>query len=259
MTPAPLAERSRLAGWSAYLAALSVPVLIIAAVGHRQRLIEAVPTYAVMALGFCLAALAVIAALAALVTVWRDGRKGLGAALRGLALGLVVLSIPAVAAWDLVQYPRLTDVSTDLVNPPRFTHATADRRPGDVPPTGPGADQAALQQQAYPDIVPRHYPVSTARVFDEIKALVAKRGWQVLDSRPPSELDPGGSLEAVATTLIFGFRQDVAIRVEPDGDGSRVDMRSAARNGAHDLGADAERIRRLFADLDGALAGVAGQ
>jgi hypothetical protein len=33
-------------------------------------------------------------------------------------------------------------------------------------------------------------------------------------------------------------------------------MRSAARNGAHDLGADADRIRDFFTDLDTALEGV---
>jgi hypothetical protein len=35
-------------------------------------------------------------------------------------------------------------------------------------------------------------------------------------------------------------------------------MRSAARNGAHDLGADAERIRAFFKDLDAGLQGIGG-
>ncbi|MEQ8695346.1 MAG: DUF1499 domain-containing protein [Bauldia litoralis] len=33
-------------------------------------------------------------------------------------------------------------------------------------------------------------------------------------------------------------------------------MRSAARNGAHDLGANAERIRDFFRDLDASLQGI---
>jgi hypothetical protein len=33
-------------------------------------------------------------------------------------------------------------------------------------------------------------------------------------------------------------------------------MRSTARNGAHDFGADAERIRKFFRDLDTALQGL---
>ena len=259
MSMRPREERSRLAGWSVYLAVLSVPVLIIAAIGHRARLIDATPTYGIIALGFAIAALAVIAALAAFVAIWRDGRRGVGPAVRGLVVGLLVLAVPAIAAWQLVTYPRLTDISTDLVDPPRFVRAMADRSPADAAIVAPGDDEAALQKEAYPDIVPRHYPVSTARVYQEAKAIVDRRGWEVLAASEPSEATASGTIEAVAETLVFGFRQDVTIRIVPDGDGTRVDMRSAARNAAHDLGANADRIRGFFADLDQALEGVSGQ
>jgi uncharacterized protein (DUF1499 family) len=249
-------RRSRLAVWSAQLAALSVPVLIIAAVGRRTRLLAAEPTYAAMALGFFIAAVAVIAAVAAFMAIWRDGRRGGAAALRGLVVGLLVLTIPAIGAWRIVVYPRLTDVSTDPENPPAFVKALDDRASDDAPVVSPGPDEIALQASAYPDIVPRHYPVGTARVYDEAKAIVDARRWTVLDAHAPSQADQTGRIEAVAATLLFGFRQDVAIEVLPDGDGSLVQMRSAARNAAHDLGADAERIRKFFADLDAALEGV---
>ena len=88
--------------------------------------------------------------------------------------------------------------------------------------------------------------------------MVDDRHWRLLTTRAPSETDETAHIEAVAATPIFGFRQDVAIRIVPDGDGALVDMRSAARNAAHDLGADAERIRGFFHDLDAALQGVSG-
>jgi hypothetical protein len=250
--------RSELAGWSAYLSALSIPVLIIAAVGHRAGLIDATPTYGVIAVGFTLAALAVVAALAAFVAIWRDGRPGARTALRGMLVGLVVLIMPAVGAWKVVTDPRLTDISTDLANPPRFDRAYFDRTAADAPIAEPDAAEAAAQKLAYPDIVPRHYPVSTARVYLEAKAIVDRRGWKILAANEPGDANPAGSIEAVAMTLIFAFRQDVIIRIAPDGDGTRVDMRSTARNAAHDLGSDADRVRRFFADLDTALEGVTG-
>jgi hypothetical protein len=250
---------SRLADWSAYLAALSIPVLVIAAVGHRAGLLDAAPTYGTIALGFTLAGLAVISALAAFVTIWRDGTRGVGIAIRGLILGALVLVIPALGAWKVVTDPRLTDISTDLTNPPRFDRAYFDRGPADATIVEPGPAEAAAQKEAYPDIVPRHYPVSTARVYIEAKAIVDRRGWQILGAQEPTEKSPSGAIEAVATTLVFAFRQDVVIRIVPDGDGTRVDMRSAARNAAHDLGSDADRVRRFFADLDNALEGVSGQ
>ena len=251
-------RRSQLAAVSSRLAALSVPVLIIAAIGHRAGMLAATPTYAVMALGFSLAALATITALAAFAGIWRDGRKGAGAATRGLVIGLLVLVLPAIGAWDVVMLPRLIDISTDPTDPPQFERAQFDRAPDDQPIVDPGDDEIAAQQDAYPDIVPRHYPVSTARVYDEAKSIVDDRHWRILTARAPSDTDETAHIEAVATTAIFGFRQDVAIRIVPDGDGALVDMRSAARNAAHDLGADAERIRAFFRDLDAALQGVSG-
>jgi alkylation response protein AidB-like acyl-CoA dehydrogenase len=46
----------------------------------------------------------------------------------------------------------------------------------------------------------------------------------------------------VARTAWVGFREDVAVRVRPDGDGTVVDVRSASRYFRHDLGGNAERI-----------------
>ncbi|KAB2854866.1 MAG: DUF1499 domain-containing protein, partial [Bauldia sp.] len=107
-----------------------------------------------------------------------------------------------------------------------------------------------------PDIVPRHYPVGPARVFDDARAIVADRGWRVLGAGRPEEPGQTGRIEAVALTPIFGFRQAVVIRIQPDGEGTLVDMRSTARNGEHDLGANAERIRDFFVDLDASLQGI---
>ncbi len=249
-------RRSSLATWSSRLSLVSIPILVIVAIGHRSGLMGAIQAYAVMALGFGLAGCGVLAALGALAGIWRDGRKGLGPALRGLLIGLAILIVPLAGAWKLITYPQLTDISTDLDDPPAFTLAAADRPPDARPVTDPSDDDAEVQREAYPDIVPRHYPVGTARVFDDARAIVASRGWRVLGAQPPTEEEETGWIEAVAETPIFGFRQDVAIRILPDGEGALVDVRSAARNGAHDLGANAERIRDFFHDLDASLQGI---
>jgi len=252
-----LRERySWLAVWSSRLSIVSIPVLVIVAIGHRSQAMTATEAYAVMALGFSLAGLGVLAAVGALERIWRDGRRGLGPALRGLFVGLVVLTLPLAGAWKLVNHPRLTDISTDLDNPPAFILALADRPADARPLADPTDDDIETQRDAYPDIVSRHYPVGTVRVFDDAKAIVDQRGWRLLGAHRPEDQDATGRIEAVATTLLFGFRQDVVIRILPDGEGALVDMRSAARYGAHDLGADAERIRTFFVDLDASLQGI---
>lgn len=249
-------RRSRLALWSSRLALVAIPILIIAAVGHRTDKIDATATYGVMALGFSLAALAVVLALAAFEAIWRDGRRGLGSALAGFTLGLAVLTIPAVGAWKIMSYPPLVDVSTDIDDPPHFFRAHAERTQADVHIGRFTSAEAALLQESYPDIVSRYYPLDTVVVFDAADAIVERRRWAVLDRQPPQDSGGSGRIEAVAQTLLFGFKQDVAIRIAPEGEGTLVDMRSVARNGAHDLGADAERIREFFRDLDTALQGL---
>ena len=69
-------------------------------------------------------------------------------------------------------------------------------------------------------------------------------GWEVVDA------DAGrGVIEATATTLWFGFKDDVVIRITPTATGSRVDVRSVSRIGKSDVGANAARIRNYFAKL----------
>ena len=153
-------RRSRLAAASSRLAALSMPVLIIAAIGHRAGMLDATPTYAVMALGFSLAALAAITALAAFAGIWRDGRKGAGAATRGLIIGLIVLVLPAIGAWKVVTLPRLIDISTDPRGPAAVRARPVDRAADDQPIVDPGDDEIAAQQRR----LSRHRPAPLSGV-----------------------------------------------------------------------------------------------
>jgi uncharacterized protein (DUF1499 family) len=69
-------------------------------------------------------------------------------------------------------------------------------------------------------------------------------GWDLVAS------DPAGlRIEATDTTFWFGFKDDVVIRVTPQPNGSRVDVRSLSRVGVGDIGANAARIRKYLAAL----------
>jgi uncharacterized protein (DUF1499 family) len=256
MTSRMRVHRSALADWSSRMSILAIPLLIIAAIGHRVGMMNATATYGVMALGFSLSAFAVIASMSAFEAIWRDGRKGLGAAIRGFILGLLILAAPAAAAWNITQYPRLTDISTDPEDPPYFAAAFFDRPADANPIRSPSPEEGIQQREAYPDIVPRYYPLDTVAVFEAAEAIVTRRDWRILQRSPPADSGQSGRIEAVAQTLLFGFSQDVVIRVAPEGEGTLVDMRSTSRNGAHDFGANADRLRKFFLDLDAALQGM---
>ena len=59
---------------------------------------------------------------------------------------------------------------------------------------------------------------------------------------------PDRLFEALATTRVFRFVDDVAVRVRRGGGGSVIDVRSTSRVGRSDLGANAARIR-AFRDV----------
>ncbi len=234
------------------LAALPIPLLLLAGLLHRASMITLTPLMIVIAFAWLLAALALVAAVIALRAIWLRGDRGVGAAAGALVLALIVLAIPAAIAVELVRLPRIADVSTDLVDPPLFTAAPDQvvMRPL------PNAAERAAQLAAYPEIVPRHYPQSPERVYQAVAALVAARGWPATDQRAPDSDNEVGWIEARAATPLLALPADVVIRIIADETGTLVDMRSASRIGAHDLGDDARRIRGFFEDLDAALQGV---
>lgn len=63
-------------------------------------------------------------------------------------------------------------------------------------------------------------------------------------------------VEAVASSLLFGFESDVVIRLIEEEEGTLVDMRSNSRFGPHDLGANASIIVDFMAELDTTLQGL---
>src|SRR5262249_43625625 len=101
-----------------------------------------------------------------------------------------------------------------------------------------------LQRAAYPDIAPVILSVPPAEAFKKVDAVAMAMGWDVV-ARAPAE----GRIEAVATSLWFGFRYDIVVRIRPDGPGSRIDIRSKSRDGDSDLGVNARRIREFVAKL----------
>jgi uncharacterized protein (DUF1499 family) len=58
-----------------------------------------------------------------------------------------------------------------------------------------------------------------------------------------------GTLHAVRATRLFGFRDDIHVRLEPVAGGTRVHARSASRVGKGDFGQNRRNLLELFAAL----------
>jgi len=105
---------------------------------------------------------------------------------------------------------------------------------------------AEIQRQCCADLAPAHLEVPPAAALAAVqRAAATMPDWTV------TNVDAGaGTLEAVATSRLFHFQDDVVVRVRAEGDGaSRVDVRSKSRVGKGDLGANAARIRLFLAAL----------
>src|SRR3546814_1543342 len=74
----------------------------------------------------------------------------------------------------------------------------------------PGGDTATQQQAAYPDLQPLSLDLAPERAFALARTLVEDRGWAIVAAEPGE-----GHIEAVATTLLYGFEDEVVIRVAP--------------------------------------------
>jgi uncharacterized protein (DUF1499 family) len=246
--------KSRLAVWSGRFALFALAVAALSVVTVRSGLLEVEPSLATFAAALIFAALAILLAFASFVTIWRQGLAGLGSAVLGLFVGLALLAYPSYLAYRSTVLPPISDITTDPDNPPRFEALARLRPRGHI--DYPGAKTAALQRAAYSDIGPLQLNVPPKAAYDLTLALITKRKWRVVDPKPPAAGRRDGTIEAVAQTLIMGFRDDVVVRISPLGQGSRVDARSASRIGYHDFGANASRLRSLLEDIDDAAGNV---
>ena len=239
---------SRLATWSGRLAVFAFVAVLISVIIVRGDLLEIVPALAMFASSLALAGLAMLFALGAAIVIWRQGLGGIGRASLGFFLGAALLAYPTYLGLRAYRLPPIRDITTDTARPPRFEVAARLR------PRGTNeyqASNAALQRSAYPDIVPLQVLKPPAAAYDAALAVVRKHKWVVIDARPPVGRREG-SIEAVPRSMIMGFRDDVAIRVNPLGTGSQIDIRSASRLAWHDFGANASRVRQLLEEIDDA-------
>jgi hypothetical protein len=199
--------------------------------------------------GLAGAGLALLVGVVATARIWITGDAGAGSAALGILLALMALGGPLSHAAVHYNRPWMNDATTDTASPPAFV-ALAQRQPGANPVAYPGRAFAELQAKAYPDLRTLVLDRSVEEAFELVEEAVRKLKWRVAASEPPvGRPAKGGTIEATDNTLVVGFTDDIVIRVEGSVNRSRIDVRSASRHGRHDLGQNATRVRRFFAEL----------
>ncbi|MDC0598325.1 DUF1499 domain-containing protein [Gammaproteobacteria bacterium] len=188
--------------------------------------------------------------LLALAQLWKTGTsvKLFSLAFIGALAASMAWYIPTTfRAPEGETYPPIHDVSTDIVNPVEYVDILPLR--ADAPNTvvyggSPNMTPerlAELQTEAFPDLVPRLLDATPDEVFERALAAVDAMGWELVAAVPEE-----GRIEATATTFWFRFKDDVVIRIRPEGDQTRIDARSLSRVGGGDAGTNAKRLRAFF-------------
>lgn len=242
---------SSLATWARNLAVFAVVAVVVSIIIVRFDFLEMKPALATFFGGLAISALSILFGLAGFAAIWQNGSRGMARILLAFLIDGAILAYPAYQALLYRKLPPIHDITTDPIDPPRFD-ALSRLRTGDGTNTAvyAGLYSAEQQRQFYPDIEPIELEIPVDRAYAIARQLVIKRKWTVIDDREPQPPRRMGRIEAVARTPIMGFREDISIRVVPDGDDSRVDIRSASRYFESDLGSNAARVTQFIDDLN---------
>ena len=257
----PLVWRKSLPKWSLWVSLAVLAWFAVAVFGPKVGLIgwRTGLGFMIMQAGLILIGIAAVFALVALLFAFLKTPRGpwwkaaLALAIPAiLFLGLLIMRAQADAV------PPIHDVSTDLRNPPTFSAQTMAIREelGANPinnygiPLGQlemwaGSEDADLKAKNHADIIAEDYanlkPIiiggaTDDQAFDAIVAAMGEIGLQDVH-----RVEGSNTVEGVAETFAFGFKDDVVARVEA----GQIDLRSVSRVGVSDLGYNASRLEEL--------------
>ena len=97
----------------------------------------------------------------------------------------------------------------------------------------------------YQDLQPQHFNVAPYKAYEAALATVRELGWEIV-----REDRQAGTIDAVDTTRILRFKDDITITIKPGvGENCTVYVHSRSRVGKGDFGTNARRILRFQAEL----------
>lgn len=177
-----------------------------------------------------------------LFLLWRRRLAGVLTLVPAVLVAGFALYVPWKMADLAKSHPPIHDISTDLDSPPDFVALKPAREKS---PNGWSWNgNSSLQRQHYADVAPAMLKLPREKALPVVESVARGMGMSMVEANLAE-----GRVEASDRTAWFGFTDDVVIRLRSEGDGTRIDIRSASRVGVSDLGKNAERVRDLLARL----------
>jgi uncharacterized protein (DUF1499 family) len=223
-------------------------ILVTGPLGYKYELFELQPSLVSLLVAVVGGALVLVIGLVYLaIAIKRDLAGNRNRILVSMALGVVPLVIMVPQMMAAGEVPPIHDISTDTDYPPAFVAIVPLRANAPngfeygVSEAWPAEKLAETTREAYPDLAPIMSNLSSAEAVERSEEILAQMGLEIVAVDAEA-----GLVEATATTTWFGFKDDVVVRVVPDGDGARIDIRSMSRVGQSDVGVNAARIREFI-------------
>jgi hypothetical protein len=278
------------------LALFSLLFFTVALVLHRFGSFETPLFLAVAAVACAVTVIAALMACVGLSMLWRYGARGGAASAQAILASLPLLGATGWMVKDYLETPPIYDVTTDVNRPPQWLEEIQVDQSWLGQRLPPGQADRLLQQASYPGLTGRRYEGGLDRVYAAARQVALDMGVRItLEKGGPSDdlrLLPTGQtnepaadapdvvpvpeprpdleeflaaaqpqdafIQGAQRSMIFGFRQDIVIRLHEEEETTLVDVRVAARYGRHDLGGGAALISAYLKALDAALLGLAG-
>jgi Protein of unknown function (DUF1499) len=241
----------RLAPVSQWLALIGCALVVLSVVAVRLGGVPVFNGMVLLGAGIVAAVLAIVAAMAAFASIWRSGASGTKQATYGLVTALILLLWPGFMAVTAARLPVMTDITTDIADPPSFgrSRAALDARGGHVPAEY-DRQNGLEQQETYGDLRGAVIEQAPEDVMALVRRAATNLGWQIIDVANPSGRTGTGRVEAVAVSFVYRIANDITIRIRPGTNETRVDIRSVSRFGRHDFGVNAQHIRGFLRELE---------
>ena len=228
------------------LAVVAAVLLLSGAVGTRLGLwpftigLLAVPASLVLAL------IGVVGGIVGVVLARKRELSGdLPPIYAGVIVSVLIVGFMGSQFLTAFSVPPIHNISTNPEDPPQFVEVVALR--GETSnPLELDAETIAQQKESYPWLEPLTIRSSTTDAFEKVLGVLEDMGLEIVATHPDA-----GLIEATATTFWFGFKDDVAVRVQEYPQGVIIDVRSVSRVGQSDLGVNARRIGEILNGISG--------
>lgn len=233
--------------WAWRFTWLSILLLLVIWFLYRQAGLVSTYIYPVLLLLVIINLLALALAIRGALAVWRYGDKGGAKSILSGVFNLGVLLFAGVLIYRSFSLPVLTDLSTDIVNPPAFIESIQTKKLSLLQRTMP---KAAQKPAHYVVLDPIYYDRPVDVVAKYIVNLLLQKNWPVVAQVFPVK---DGAFILIQTELhswALGKLSDIAIRIREQDGITRLDVRSSFAKGFPDFGLNKAFLKSFLQELD---------